>query len=110
MKIANGLKVSAEIILGVSIVTMTILAFKMMGRGEQTGIQLLLSAVMFLLFMWLGWIQPKATGIGLIFLGLLVIIFFGNYADDPSAWKLMGSPFLIAGSLFLGADWKLRHP
>ena len=109
MNIAQRLKVSAEILLFITVIIMIMVAIKVISLGDQIRVQLLLSTTFFVLFMWLGWIHPKATGISLICLGLFVITFFGNLASDPFAWRLFGSPLLITGFLFLGAGWEFHQ-
>ena len=69
VNIAKRLKVSAEILLAITVIIMIIVAIKVISLGDPIRLQLLLSTIFFVLFMWLGWIQPKVTGIGLICLG-----------------------------------------
>ena len=110
MNIARRLKVSAETLLGITVLTMIIVAGRVISLGDRTGVQLFLSAILIVIFMWLGWIQPKAAGIGLVLLGLFVITIFGKLAPNPEAWKLLGVPLLIAGLLFFGAGWNFQQP
>lgn len=107
MNIATRLKVGAEILLSITVIIMIIVATKVISLGEPTGLQLLLSTVFFVMFMWLGWIHPKATGMGLIAIGLIAVAFFGSWASDPNSWRWFGSPILLAGLLFFGAG--LEH-
>lgn len=112
MNIATRLKVSAEILLSITVIIMIIVAIKVISSGDSLGIQVLLSISFFLMFMWLGWIQPRITGIGLMLLGYVVIAFFGSFATspiNPIEWKILGVPILISGLLFLGASMKFHH-
>ena len=108
MNIGKRLKVSAEILLGSTVIIMIIVTIKILSQGNRTGTQLLLPSIFFVMFMWLGWMQPKLTGMGLIFLGLLAILLFGTLATDPFYWRLLGTPIFIAGLLFLGAGWNFH--
>ena len=110
MNITKRLKVGGESLLFMTIISMVLIAFRVISSGDQTtGVQLIFSALLFFIFMWLGWIQPKITGVGLILLGSLVVFFFGKLANNPNAWKLLGVPFLISGLLFLGAGWEFHQ-
>ena len=108
MSIVNRLKVIAEILLSITIIIMIIVAGKVISLGISIGVQILLSTLFFVMFMWLGWLQPKPTGIALIFLGSLILILFGNMVLKPDIWRWFGIPILIAGFLFLGAGWKFH--
>ena len=109
MSIVTRLKVGAEILLSITIIIMIIVAIKVISLGSSIGTQLLLTTVFFVMFMWLGWIQPKATGIALIVLGSIMLLFFSNLASNPESWNLFGSPILVAGLLFLGAGWEFQQ-
>lgn len=109
MNITKRLKVAAEILLAITVIIMIIVAVKVISLGDQVGFQLSACAVLMVIFMWLGWLQPKLTGIGLTFLGLFVITIFGSLATNPSAWRLLGSPLLISGLLLLGAGWEFHQ-
>lgn len=101
---ANRLKIFAEVLLGATILTMGIVSVYELSIGDRTGIQLLLSTVLLLVFMWLGWTRTSETGIGLAMLGVFFLAFIGSRAANQTAWVLLGSPILISGLLFLGAS------
>jgi hypothetical protein len=106
MKLAKYLIISAETLLIANVIIMINVSIKEIVAGNRIGIGLLVPIAIFAIFMWLGWTRPSETGLALVLLGALVIIFFGNVMNDPFAWMMMGSSVLITGSLFLGAGWK----
>ena len=109
MKFVNGLKVCAEILLGGTILVMLSLSINEVSMGDLEAIQLLVSCALFVMYMWLGWIQPLEAGFGLAVLGIFVVTFFGSVMLDSFSWLVIGAPTLITGLLFLGAGWKFRR-
>ena len=109
MKLANGLKIGAEILLGATFVILLIVSINDMLTGNFTSTGLLVPAAVFAIFMWLGWIKPSETGLALVLFGAILIIVFRNIANSPSAWRMMGSSTLVTGLLLLGAGWKFHQ-
>jgi len=109
MKLTNGLKIGAEILLGATLTTLLIASLRETVIDDYVGIGLLVPAAVFAIFMWLGWIKPSETGLALVLLGTIVIVFFGNIADSPITWPMIGGSTLVAGLLLLGAGWKFHQ-
>lgn len=109
MKLTYKLKIGAEILLGATFVILLIVSMEDRIAGDYASIGLLVPAVVFAIFMWLGWIKPLETGLALVLLGAVVIIFFGNTINSPVAWFMMGGSTLVAGFLLLRAGWKLHQ-
>lgn len=100
MNIAKRLKVSAEIVLILNVFILIIIAAHEISPGNTLRVQILLSSLFFVMFMWLGWLHPKPTGVALIVLGA-VSIFFTVYSGTYILWILFGVLTFVAGLLFL---------
>ena len=100
MNSAKGLKVSAEIVLTLNIFFLIITAAHEISLGNSLRVQILLSSLFFVIFMWLGWLHPKPTGIALIVLGA-IILFFITFTGTYMFWILFGVLIIVAGFLFL---------
>ena len=109
MKLPNGLKIGAEVLLGATIIIMLYICINEISTGNQAGMLFLLPLAIFVVFMWLGWIRPLETGVGLALLGIIVFTFPENIVIDSIAWRTIGAPTLITGFLLLGSGWKFRE-
>jgi len=108
MRLANGLRIGAEVLLDASIMIMLIVSINEIFTRNHASVALLAPTAVFVLFMWLGWIHLLETGVGLIVLAIIVVTLSGNVMRNPFAWLMMGVSTLITGLLLLGAGWKFR--
>ena len=100
MNSAKRLKVSAEIALALNVFILIITATQGISLGNTLRVQILLSSLFFVMFMWLGWLHPKPTGIALIVLGA-IFFFFAAFTGTYIFWSLFGVITIVAGFLFL---------
>lgn len=100
MNSAKRFKVSAEIVLTLNVFILITTAAYGISLGNTLRVQILLSSLFFVMFMWLGWLHPKPTGIALIVLGTIFFLFTA-FTGAYIFWILFGVLTIIAGFLFL---------
>jgi len=114
MKLANRLKIAAEILTGLWIVFMLYHQIDKIPNGDFSLFLFLLNLFIFLIFygflMWGAWKMPW-LGLVLVVFGIgawiIPMVFGVNYS--PSGYVLgiiVSAPLIIAGLLFLLAAWK----
>jgi len=109
MKLANGLKLAAEIPVGLLVVFLLFMGIGETLGGDPSGIVAhVIPAAVFGLLMWLAWKRPLYAGIALVLLGILALVNFG--IKDAAPLLIMVMPLLLAGLLLLLAAWKTPTP
>jgi len=103
MKHTHQTKLIAETCLGIVAIVTGFLSIYDISIGDRSGWQLLLSIPFFLLLMWLGWLQPAETGVGLIVLGVFTIAFLGYRMFFPVSLMASAGLILCSGIMFLFA-------
>lgn len=110
MKLANVLKIIAEIPIALLIAFLLFMGMGEMAGGDFSGIGHLLPAVVFGALMWLAWKRPLYAGIILILLGIVNLVRYGGAIERVGDWYvpilIMSVPLLFTGFLLLFAAWK----
>jgi len=110
MKLVKGLKIVAEILLGLLVAFLLMMGIGEMIGGDFSGIGHLLPAAVFGLLMWFAWKYPLYAGIGLVLLSIVNSIPYVVAMNRSQDWYvpvlIMGVPLLFTGLLLLLAAWK----
>lgn len=113
MKLANILKIVAEIPVGLLVAFSLFMGIGEINSGDFSGIAHLLPAALLGLLMWLIWKRPLLAGAILVLLGLLTMGGASSAMNNSQDWYvpvlLMSLPFLLAGLLLLFVAWKIRN-
>jgi hypothetical protein len=108
MKLAMGLKIAAEIPFGLLAAVSLFMGNIEILRGNfHDGIWTLLGAVFFGALIWFAWKSPLATGVKLVFGGILFLAFsiMGRNPDEGLDEFIMGGTALMTGLLLLLSAW-----
>jgi hypothetical protein len=109
MKRSNGFKVGAAIILALTFLFWLIFSVIGILQGVPREINNLILIIIMALLGLLAWKRPLLGGILLAVLAVLMAIYFLMFNDYFSTalvgMVLLGAPAVIAGFLFIDADW-----
>jgi hypothetical protein len=112
MKLANGLKIAAEIPIGLLVAFLLLMGIGEVVGGDFSGIGHLLPAAALGLLMWLAWKRPLYPGMILVLLGIVNAVLYGSAMNRSQDWYIpiliMSVPLLLAGSFLLLAAWRVH--
>ena len=106
MKKEQGLKIVAIIPLGLATVVLLLFGVGEMVGGDWSGVGHLITAVIIIALILLGWKRPLWAGIPLLILGIWAASMFS--LRNLAALLILIGPLLFSGLLLLGAAWAMR--
>ncbi len=111
MKLANGLKIAAEVPVALLVAFLLFMGIGETISGDPSGIIAhLLPALVVGVLMWFAWKRPLYAGIILVILGLISLVSFGSAIsrrqEEYVGILIMVTPLLLTGLLLLLAAWK----
>ena len=112
MKLTKGLKITAAILLGLTFLLWFIFSIIGMLQGVPREINNIITIVVIAILGLLAWKRPLLGGILLATFAILLTIYFLLFNDYLSTALvgivLLAAPAVIAGFLFIEADWNSK--
>ena len=109
MKRSNGFKIAAAFLLGLTFLFWFIFSIIGMLQGVPREINNIITIVLVACLGIVAWKRPLLGGILLAVFAILITIYFLMFNDFFSTalvgMVLLGAPVVIAGFLFIEADW-----
>jgi hypothetical protein len=113
MKRSNGVKITAALILGLTMLLWFIFSIIGMIQGVPRELNNIITIIVLAVLGLLAWKRPLLGGILLAVSAILLSIYFLVFDDALSTalvgMVLLSAPVVIAGLLFIEADWSTKR-